>query len=84
LTVGGIDWVFTEKLTTAGKRSVILQSADRKVTQEDIAGGFVSSGTKVGAITSLSVDLSNLPTGVEITMCLGTTLVSYALKYDTN
>lgn len=82
LNIGGHDWIFTETLVSTGKLSITAKSAEWKVTQADISRGMAPSGTKVGSTVSESVDLSNLPTGVETLGYFGQTLTRFILKHD--
>jgi hypothetical protein len=82
--VGDADWTITEKRDASGKQKITGESAERKVTQKDIADSSVPPGTKVGSTIKETRDFTGIPTGVEVIGYFDGKPVRYILKYDTN
>ena len=84
IKVGDADWTITEKRDASGKQKITAESAERKITQKDIADSSVPPDTKIGSTIKETFDLTGLPTGVEVTGYFGGKLARYTLKHDAN
>jgi hypothetical protein len=84
IKVGDADWIITENRDASGKQKITAESAGRKVTQKDIADSSVPPNTKIGSTITEAVDLTGLPTGVEIIGYFGDKVARYTLKHDAN
>ena len=85
LNVGGTDWIITETLGADGKPTITATST-WEVTQEDISSSAVPSWAKVGAIYTMTMDMSDPPgrKGHKATCYFRNKLAHYTLKYDAN
>ena len=84
IKVGHADWTITRRRDASGKQKVFAESAGRKVTQKDIANSSVPPDTKIGSTIKEAIDLTDLPTGVEVTGYFGGKLARYTLMHDAN
>jgi hypothetical protein len=82
IKIGDRDWMITEKQFASGKQTITAESAEGKVIQNDIPGSLVPPNPGIGATVNETMDLSDLPTGVETVGDFGNTLVRYTLKYE--
>jgi hypothetical protein len=73
IKTGDTDWTITEKQFVSGKQTITAESAARKDS---------SQYQDIGATVKETIDLSNLPTGVETVGNFGNTLVRYTLKHE--
>jgi len=80
--IGGADWTFTEWRDASGKQKIFAESAGRKVTQKDIGTSSVSPDAMIGSTIKEAIDLTDVPTGREVTGYFGGTLARYTLKHD--
>ena len=84
IKVGDADWTITETRDASGKRKVFAESAGWKVTQKHIANSSVPPDTKIGSTIKEAIDLTDLPTGREVTGYFGGKLARYTLKHAAN
>jgi hypothetical protein len=84
IKVGDADWTITEKWDASGKQRITAESAEHTVTQKDIADSSVPPDTKIGSTIKDTIDLTGLPTGVEVTGYFGGKLARYTLKQAAN
>ena len=84
IKVGDADWTITERRDASGKRKIFAESAGWKVTQKDIVNSSVPPDTKIGSTIKEAIDLTDLPTGVEVTGYFGGKLARYTLKHADN
>ena len=84
IKVGDADWTITETRDANGKRRIFAESAERKVTQKDIANGSAPPNATIGSTIKEAIDLTDLPTGVAVTGYFGGKVARYTLKHDAN
>src|SRR6185436_3593079 len=84
IKVGDADWTITERRDASGKRKIFAESAGWKVTQKDIVNSSVPPDTKIGSTIKEAIDLTDLPTGVEVTGYFGGKRARYTLKNVAN
>jgi hypothetical protein len=84
IKVGDADWTITAKRDASGKQKITAESAERKITQKDIANESAPPNAKIGSTLTEQIDLTDLPAGVPVTGYFGGTLVRYTLKHDAN
>ena len=82
IKVGDADWTITARRDATGKQKIFAESAGRKVTQNDIGTSSVSPDAMIGSTMKEAIDLTDVPTGREVTGYFGGTLARYTLKLD--
>ena len=84
IKVGDADWIITARRDANGKQKIFAESAGRKVTQKDIANGSAPPNATIGSTIKEAIDLTDLPTGVEVTGYFGGKRARYTLKNVAN
>jgi hypothetical protein len=84
IKVGDADWTITEKRDASGKLKITAESPWRKITQKDIADSSLPPNIKNRAAMKEALDMTGIPTGVEIIGYFGDKLARYSLKHDAN
>lgn len=80
IRVGDADWTFTKRRDATGKKKITAESTERQLTQKDILSSSAAPNAKIGSTTKEVIDLTGLPTGVEVTGYFGGKLARFTLK----